>query len=119
MRTGKHFSEFIATFALTFVGGGAIIATNGENILVIALAHGLILAVMASAMMQVSGSQFNPAVSIALATRGKQWHCCCLFTQGNDGASVLLCEHAYRRDTWNIQWIRWPRNDKCLASPRP
>ena len=72
MRTGKHFSEFIATFALTFVGGGAIIATSGENILVIALAHGLILAVMASAMMQVSGSQFNPAVSIALATRGKQ-----------------------------------------------
>ena len=72
MRTGKHFSEFIGAFALTFVGAGAIIATSGENLLVIALAHGIILAVMVAAMMHVSGAQFNPAVSIALATRGKQ-----------------------------------------------
>ncbi len=72
MTTGKHLAEFIGTFALTFVGAGAIIATSGENLLVIALAHGFILAVMIAAMMQVSGAQFNPAVSVALATRGKQ-----------------------------------------------
>ena len=72
MPSGKHIAEFIGTFALTFVGGGAIIVTGGENLLVIALAHGLILAVMVAAMLHVSGAQFNPAVSTALALRGKQ-----------------------------------------------
>jgi len=72
MTIGKHLAECIGAFALTFVGAGAIIATSGENLLVIALAHGLILAVMVAAMMHVSGAQFNPAVSIALASRGKQ-----------------------------------------------
>ncbi|MBC8201703.1 MAG: aquaporin [Planctomycetes bacterium] len=70
--TRTYSAEFIGTFALTFVGGGAIIATSGENLVVIALAHGIILAVMVAAMMHVSGAQFNPAVSIALAMRGKQ-----------------------------------------------
>jgi MIP family channel proteins len=72
MKSGKYLAECLGTFALTFVGAGAIIATSGENLLVIALAHGIILAVMVAAMMHVSGAQFNPAVSIALATRGKQ-----------------------------------------------
>ena len=72
MPTGKHIAEFVGTFALTFVGGGAIIATSGENLIVISLAHGLILAVMVAALLHTSGAQFNPAVSIALATRGKQ-----------------------------------------------
>ena len=69
MKSGKYLAECLGTFALTFVGAGAIIATSGENLLVIALAHGIILAVMVAAMMHVSGAQFNPAVSIALATR--------------------------------------------------
>ena len=68
----KCFAEFIGTFALTFVGGGAIIVSGGENLLAIAFAHGLILTVMVAALMHISGAQFNPAVSIALATRGKQ-----------------------------------------------
>ena len=45
-------AEFIGTFALTFVGGGAIIVTShdgGGNLLAVAFAHGLILAVMVSA----------------------------------------------------------------------
>ena len=70
--TAGAVAEFIGTFALMFVGGAAIIGTGGENLLVIALAHGLILAVMVCAAMQVSGGQFNPAVSIALAAIGKQ-----------------------------------------------
>lgn len=65
-------AEFIGTFALTFIGGGAIISTSGGNLLVIALAHGLILAVMVTSMLHISGAQFNPAVSIALASIGKQ-----------------------------------------------
>ena len=68
----KLLAEFMGTFSLTFVGAGAIIATSGENLVVIALAHGIILAVMIAAMMHVSGAQFNPAVSIALAARGLQ-----------------------------------------------
>jgi MIP family channel proteins len=70
--TRKFLAEFMGTFALTFVGAGSIIATSGENLIVIALAHGIILAVMIASMMHVSGAQFNPAVSIALAARGLQ-----------------------------------------------
>lgn len=65
-------AEFVGAFALMFVGGGAIIVTGGENLLAVALAHGLILAVMVSATMHISGGQFNPAVSIALWLIKKQ-----------------------------------------------
>ena len=72
--TLRHFAaEFIGTFALVFVGGAAIVLsrfTGGQAGLgEIALAHGLILAVMVSALMRISG-HFNPAVTVAfLATR--------------------------------------------------
>jgi MIP family channel proteins len=67
----KHFiAEFIGTFALVFVGGGAIMMAqhtgNPAGLLQIALAHGLILALMVSAAMNVSGGHFNPAVTTAL-----------------------------------------------------
>ena len=65
-------AEFVGTFALMFIGGGAIIVTGGENLVAIALAHGLILAVMVSATMHISGGQINPAVSIGLALIKKQ-----------------------------------------------
>ena len=65
-------AEFVGTLALMFVGGGAIIVTGGENLVAIAFAHGLILAVMVSATMHISGGQINPAVSIALGLAGKQ-----------------------------------------------
>ncbi len=66
------FAEFIGAFALMFVGGAAIIGTGGENLLVIACAHGLILGIMVTATMHISGGQLNPAVSVALATIRKQ-----------------------------------------------
>jgi len=64
----RHFvSEFIGTFALVFVGGAAIMIAKDTNspagLLGIAFAHGLILAVMVSALMRISG-HFNPAVTI-------------------------------------------------------
>ena len=65
-------AEFLGSFALMFIGGGAIIVTSGENLVAIAFAHGLILAVMISATMHISGGQINPAVSIALGLIGKQ-----------------------------------------------
>ncbi len=68
-------AEFVGTFALTFIGAGAIIVNqiiSGGGLLPIAIAHGLTLAVMVSATMHISGGQINPAVSIALAVIGKQ-----------------------------------------------
>lgn len=64
----RHFvAEFVGTFALVFVGGAAIMSANASNnataLLQIALAHGLILGVMVSALMRISG-HFNPAVTI-------------------------------------------------------
>ena len=70
----RHFiAEFIGTFALVFVGSGAImsakISGSPAALVEVALAHGLILAVMVSALMRISG-HFNPAVTLAfLATR--------------------------------------------------
>jgi MIP family channel proteins len=61
----RHFiSEFIGTFALVFVGSGAIIrvADAGGSLGEIAIAHGLILSVMVTALMRISG-HFNPAVT--------------------------------------------------------
>jgi MIP family channel proteins len=70
----RHFgSEFIGTFALVFVGSGAIMTTkitqSSAGLVEVALAHGIILAVMVSATMRISG-HFNPAVTLGfLATR--------------------------------------------------
>ena len=70
----RHFvAEFVGTFALVFVGGGAIMASdlakNPAAITQVALAHGLILALMVTATMRVSG-HLNPAVTLGfLVTR--------------------------------------------------
>ena len=70
----RHFAaEFIGIFALVFVGSGAIMMarhTNSSAALVsVALAHGLILAIMVTATMRISG-HLNPAVTIGfLVTR--------------------------------------------------
>ena len=53
MRTAplqRGFAEFVGTFTLVFVGAGSIIATHGGNLTAIALAHGLAIGVMASAV---------------------------------------------------------------------
>lgn len=62
-------AEFIGTFALVFVGIGAI-KTAGHDIVAVALAHGLTIAAFATAMMHISGAQFNPAVTFGLLCGG-------------------------------------------------
>lgn len=64
----RHFvSEFIGTFALTFVGGAAIMIAARSNspsaLLEIALAHGIVLAIFVTALMRISG-HFNPAITL-------------------------------------------------------
>lgn len=64
----RHFlSEFIGTFALTFVGSAAIMQTSqeGGNLVAVALAAGLVLSIFVSAFMHI-GAHFNPAVTIGM-----------------------------------------------------
>jgi aquaporin TIP len=61
-------AEFIGTFTLVFVGVSAIITVG--DVTGVALAHGLAIAVMVSAVGHISGGHFNPAVTLAfLITR--------------------------------------------------
>lgn len=66
----KLVAEFLGTFALVFFGAGAVCVdrylqgTGGIGLLAIALAHGLTIAIMVSALGHISGGHFNPAISI-------------------------------------------------------
>src|SRR5438270_2601468 len=57
-------AEFVGTFALVFVGAGSI-AVSGR-LTDVALAHGLVIGVMASAVGHISGGHFNPAVTLGV-----------------------------------------------------
>jgi MIP family channel proteins len=65
----KCVAEFIGTFALIFIGVGAIY--QGAGLLAIALAHGFTIAVMVSATGAISGGHLNPAVTFGLLVGGK------------------------------------------------
>jgi MIP family channel proteins len=62
-------AEFIGTFALIFVGVGAIYHNPG--LLSVAFAHGLTIAVMVSATAGISGGHLNPAVTLGLLVGNK------------------------------------------------
>ena len=66
----KLAAEFIGAFALIFIGAAAIIQTGGQNLVAIAIAHGLAIALLVSSLGHISGGLFNPALTIGLwATR--------------------------------------------------
>ena len=81
-------AEVVGTFTLIFIGAGSIIAieatraasplagalTRGPasaGLLNIALAHGLAIAVMVSALGAISGGHFNPAVTCGFLASGR------------------------------------------------
>jgi aquaporin Z len=70
----RHFvAEFVGIFALVFVGSGAIMMAqhtkSASPLLLVASAHGLILSIMVTATMRISG-HLNPAVTLGfLAAR--------------------------------------------------
>ena len=68
--TQKVVAEFLGTFALVFFGAGAacvdfyLRSSGGLGLLAVALAHGLTIAIMVSALGHISGGHFNPAITI-------------------------------------------------------
>lgn len=66
----KLTAEFLGTFALIFFGAGAVCvdfqlrSNGGLGLLAIALAHGLTIAIMVSALGHISGGHFNPAITV-------------------------------------------------------
>jgi MIP family channel proteins len=68
----KGVAELIGTFALIYIGVMVLVANGGGNpLVVVALAHGIILAVLVSATMSISGGQLNPAVTLGLLVARK------------------------------------------------
>ncbi len=68
-------AEALGTFLFFFVGAGAVVLTategGGGGLVGVALAHGLALAVLVSALGPVSGGHFNPAVTFAIWITGR------------------------------------------------
>jgi MIP family channel proteins len=72
----RGLAEFVGTFALIFIGAGSIVTlaavvgpqingpVSGLTLVGVALAHGLTIAVMASAVGHISGGHFNPAITL-------------------------------------------------------
>jgi MIP family channel proteins len=71
----SYWAEFLGTFALCFIGQGAIVMQHvlgRGDLLTIAVAHGLALATMVSALGATSGGHFNPAVTFGFVVTGRQ-----------------------------------------------
>lgn len=75
-------AELLGTFLLVFVGGGAAASaalllhstkqpSTMADLLLVALAHGLVLFVIVMVVGKVSGAHVNPAVTIGLASVGR------------------------------------------------
>jgi MIP family channel proteins len=62
-------AEFIGTFALIFIGAGAVALQC--HLVGIAFAHGLVIVGFAYAYGHISGTHINPAVTIAVWTAGE------------------------------------------------
>lgn len=73
-KTQKYLAEALGTFALVFFGCGAIVVDakqGGLGHVGVSLAFGIVVLAMVYALGHVSGAHINPAVTVALASRGR------------------------------------------------
>ena len=72
-------AEFITLFLFVFIGVGSVMSyekihtgdLEAGGLLMIAIAHGLAIAILVAATANISGGHVNPAVSLGLALAGK------------------------------------------------
>ena len=84
-------AEFIATFALVFMGtvaitSSAVIIGYQASLIAIAFTHGLVIAIMIYSIGHISGGHINPAVTIAMIARKK--------IDIQNGISYIVCQLA-------------------------
>jgi aquaporin Z len=59
----RSVAEYVGTFTLIFIGGGAGII-SGQDIVAVALANGLAIGIMVSNLGHISGGHFNPSITL-------------------------------------------------------
>src|SRR6476659_5954397 len=86
--TRRSIAEALGTFALVFIGT-AVVASKfypdaNFGVLGIAVAHAIVLSVMITATMSISGGHLNPAVTIGLLVAGR--------TKGQTAAAYIVAQ---------------------------
>jgi MIP family channel proteins len=84
----RSFAEALGTFALVFFGIGSVASKffpdAAYGILGVAIAHGLVLSVLVTATMGISGGHLNPAITLGLMAVRR--------TRALDGAAYIAAQ---------------------------
>jgi aquaporin TIP len=102
-------AEFVGTFTLIFIGGGAG-AISGNDIVAVALANGLAIGIMVSNFGHISGGLFNPAITLGfLSTRRITPRLAVMYWVAQFGGAVIAAGI--------LRWlIHKPKFDRAIPS---